>query len=83
MAADVEMRVTHQENDGKPANGFACNFESLKTPEEIKAEKRFVRKIDFMILPLLAISLFLASLVRTALLSVFCRTTGKGEGSDR
>ena len=82
MDANFEMRVTHQENDGKPANGFACNFESLKTPEEIKAEKRFVRKIDFMILPLLAISLFLASLVSTALLPVFCRSKGKREESD-
>jgi hypothetical protein len=54
--ADVE--TVHAELDGpvKPGNGLAQHV-------EIKAERRFVRKIDFLILPLLTIMFFLASLV--------------------
>lgn len=37
---------------------------SSTTPEEEAAERRFVLKIDFLILPLLIIMFFLASLVR-------------------
>ena len=46
-------------------SGLAQHEESVKTPEEIRAEKRFVLKVDLMILPILIIMFFLASLVRT------------------
>jgi hypothetical protein len=61
--ADVEMVHTELDGPFKPANGLAQHEEIFLTPEEIKAERRFVRKIDFLILPLLTIMFFLASLV--------------------
>lgn len=48
----------------KPKN-HAFHAEQPKTPEELKAERRFVRKIDLWILPLLSVMYFLASLVST------------------
>ncbi|KAJ9641318.1 hypothetical protein H2204_002996 [Knufia peltigerae] len=47
----------------KPKN-HAFHAEQPKTPEELKAERRFVRKIDLWILPLLSVMYFLASLDR-------------------
>jgi hypothetical protein len=49
----------------KPGNGLAKHDVQPRTAEEERVEKRFVRKIDFFILPLLASMYFLASLVRT------------------
>jgi len=52
-------------NEPKPLlNGLALHEEVPRTPEEEAAERRFVLKIDFLILPLLIIMFFLASLVR-------------------
>ena len=77
MASDIEMKPESQESsDGvqaaithdeelKTPNGLAQHMENPQTAEEIKAEKRFVLKVDLMILPLLVLSVFLASLVRT------------------
>jgi hypothetical protein len=48
----------------KPVNGLAQHEEIFLTAEEIKAERKFVLKIDLLILPLLIIMFFLASLVR-------------------
>ena len=48
-------------------NGLAAHTETFQTPEEVKAEKRYVLKIDVMILQLLVLSVFLSSLVRTVL----------------
>ena len=44
-------------------NGFTQHMEGIKSPEEAEAEKRYLRKVDFTILPLLVLTLFLASLV--------------------
>jgi hypothetical protein len=44
-------------------NGLAHHEESVKTSEEIKAEKRFVLKVDLMILPILILVFFLASFI--------------------
>ncbi|KAI0121293.1 putative pantothenate transporter [Xylariales sp. AK1849] len=49
----------------KSRNGFAENIEDIpQTEEEKKAERRFVLKIDLMVLPLLVMSVLMASLVR-------------------
>jgi hypothetical protein len=69
----AEREIMHEENDArnepKPLlNGLALHEEVPRTPEEGAAERRFVLKIDFLILPLLIIMFFLASLVRHALL---------------
>jgi hypothetical protein len=63
-----ESEIMHEENEPrnepKPLlNGLALHEEVPRTPEEEKAEKRFVLKIDLLILPLLIIMFFLASLV--------------------
>ena len=58
--------IAYQGVEAKPLlNGLAQHEEAVKTPEEIKAEKRFVLKVDLMILPILILMFFLASLVRT------------------
>ncbi len=44
-------------------NALTYHREVVKTPEEAGAERRFVRKIDFLLLPLLGVLYFLASLV--------------------
>jgi hypothetical protein len=64
-----EEEIMHEENDAgnepKPLlNGLALHEEVPKTTEEERAERRFVLKIDFLILPLLIIMFFLAQLVR-------------------
>ncbi|KAK0614839.1 putative pantothenate transporter [Bombardia bombarda] len=46
-------------------NGLAVHDEAVLTPEERRAEKWFVLKIDFIILPLIAIIYFLAALDRS------------------
>jgi hypothetical protein len=61
--------IMHEENDAgnepKPLlNGLALHEEAPRAPEEERAERRFVLKIDFLILPLLITMFFLASLVR-------------------
>lgn len=62
---DVQIELA-AENDGdaKQHNGLAQHVNIERTPEEIAAEKRFLRKCDMLILPLLSIMYFLASLVR-------------------
>jgi hypothetical protein len=70
MTGTSDMTHTHVESMGnfekesKPFNGLSQHQESEKSPEEIRAERRFVLKIDLTILPLLSLTLFLASLVR-------------------
>ena len=66
FSKDLETVITHDE-DVKPSNGLAAHTEAFQTREEIKAEKHFVLKVDLMILPLLVLSVFLASLVCKAL----------------
>lgn len=56
----------HSENPEKQPSGLTPHLETTKTAEEIRAEKHLVMKIDLMILPLLSLSLFLASLVSAA-----------------
>ena len=48
-------------------SGLARHLETVKTPEEEAAEKRYMRKIDLIILPLLTSMFFLASMVRILL----------------
>jgi hypothetical protein len=50
-------------------NGLAAHQETVLTPEERHAEKRFRLKIDFMILPLIATIYFLAALASLTRLS--------------
>lgn len=52
--------------DSMKENGLLCHQEIVKTPEEARAERRFVRKIDLHLLPLICIVYFLASLVSHA-----------------
>lgn len=44
-------------------SGLAIHEEVLLTPEEARAERRYVLKLDFIVLPLCAIMYFLATLV--------------------
>ncbi len=59
----VETATSHDE-DLKSSSGLAAHTETFQTTEEKQAERRFVLKVDLMILPLLVLSVFLASLVR-------------------
>lgn len=65
-----QVEIAPEAEDGKGAlvkpKNHAYHAEQPKTPEEIDAEKRFVRKVDLWILPLLSIMYFLASLVSTS-----------------
>lgn len=59
---DVEMSTLDHVED-KYVSGIAKHAVSARTPEEARLEKRLVRKVDFIILPLLTSMYFLASLV--------------------
>ncbi|KAF2670439.1 putative pantothenate transporter [Microthyrium microscopicum] len=58
---DIELFPVQSENNDS-SNGFLKHFETTRTPEQRQVEKKLVRKIDFMILPLLSMTTFLASL---------------------
>ncbi|TAQ84354.1 hypothetical protein B7494_g7317 [Chlorociboria aeruginascens] len=58
-----EAVIVHEEHAGT-VESLAHNEEPSKNPVEAKTERKFVRKIDFTILPLLSIMYFLASLDR-------------------
>ncbi|KIY01719.1 uncharacterized protein Z520_01857 [Fonsecaea multimorphosa CBS 102226] len=59
------VALTHVEDtSNKPVSGIGKHLAQARTPEEAKAEKRFVLKTDLIILPLLASMYFLASLDR-------------------
>ncbi|KIW34299.1 uncharacterized protein PV07_01086 [Cladophialophora immunda] len=59
------VALTHLEDaSNKPVSGISKHLEQARTPEEAKAEKRFVLKTDLIVLPLLASMYFLASLDR-------------------
>ncbi|CAK7237343.1 hypothetical protein SBRCBS47491_009943 [Sporothrix bragantina] len=76
----IEManNINDNENDNaKVTNGLAQHVNIDRTPEEIVAEKRFLRKCDLLILPLLSITYFLASLDRGAI--SFAETAGMKE----
>lgn len=60
--AQIELYADHDDNL-KQQNGLAQHVNIEKTPEEIAGEKRFLRKCDLLILPLLATMYFLASMV--------------------
>lgn len=64
VTKNMETTFTH-DDDVKQANGLSAHMDtaSLQTPDETKAENRFVLKVDLMVLPLLVGSVFLASLV--------------------
>jgi len=52
-------------DDSKPVvDGFAIQGERERTLEQKKIERKLLLKIDFYILPLLALVYFLASMVR-------------------
>lgn len=51
------------EDVAKMSNGLTTHEETVLTPEERMAEKKFIRKVDLTILPLITIMYFLASLV--------------------
>jgi hypothetical protein len=59
---DIEMSTLDHVED-KYVSGIARHVDTARTPEEARLEKRFVRKVDFIILPLLTSMYFLASLV--------------------
>ncbi|OQU99153.1 hypothetical protein CLAIMM_04827 [Cladophialophora immunda] len=59
------VALTHlKDASNKPVSGISKHLEQARTPEEAKAEKRFVLKTDLIVLPLLASMYFLASLDR-------------------
>lgn len=56
-------RHVEQCADEKTTNGLQQYATQTKTPQELKEERRFVWKIDLILLPLLSTMFFLASLV--------------------
>ncbi len=64
---DVQLEMAaHRENSflqDKSTSGFAEHQEVPKTPEEIREDRRLLWKIDLIILPLVSVMYFLASLV--------------------
>ena len=77
---DVELLEHPNSNDAEISKDNALSYhqEVSKTPEETLAERRFVRKIDLLILPLLAILYFLASMVSIKTLLVGVNLTKIG-----
>ena len=68
LGMDVDIEKSRSGESGvepidKQANGLAQHLETARTPEDIRVERRYLLKVDFMILPILALTLFLASLV--------------------
>jgi hypothetical protein len=59
----VELAVQMENVPSKSVNGLEKHLSQVRTPEEAKAERRFVLKTDLTILPLLVSIYFLASLV--------------------
>jgi hypothetical protein len=69
----AEREISHARNEGidEPEallSGLALHQELPKALEEERAERRFVLKIDLLILPLLIFTFFYASLVSRFLL---------------
>jgi hypothetical protein len=62
--AEIE---TGPSSNCEPKSGLAVHSEAVLTPEEKRAEKKFILKADLIILPLIATVYFLAALV-----SLFC-----------
>ena len=56
-----ELEMVH--SNTKALDGFAQHLETQRTAEERRIERRFLLKVDLVILPILALMLFLASLV--------------------
>lgn len=54
---------THGENVEAKPNGLLMHEDVQLSPEETRAERRLVWKIDLIILPLLSLMYFLAALV--------------------
>ncbi len=61
----VEASSWHVSDPKATDNGFAIHAERERTPEEKRIERRLLLKIDTIILPVLALVYFLASMVRT------------------
>lgn len=75
MALDPEKitaswieNVAHQDTSTRSMapkeSGLAVHEERLLTQEELKAEREYVLKLDLILLPLLSLMYFLASLVK-------------------
>ena len=59
-----DVEIVEEAGVLKPAHGGLNDHAGLaKTPEEAKAEQRFVWKIDLLIMPLISITYFLGSMV--------------------
>jgi hypothetical protein len=65
-APDIEQAAHQTPDDSERLkhNAIFYHQETTKTPEEVRAERHFVRKMDFLIMPLIGTLYFLASLVR-------------------
>lgn len=59
----MEERATHEEQVPEKPNGLLMHEEVQLSQDEIRAERRLVWKIDLIILPLLSLMYFLASMV--------------------
>ena len=55
--------IKNVQNTEKPIDGLAQHVEAPRDPEDTRAERRLLRKVDLMVLPILALTLFLGSLV--------------------
>jgi hypothetical protein len=67
LQLDIKQSTTAEHNEDVKKESVAFDEHDIKepaTPEEAAAERAFIRKIDFIILPLLIVMYFLASLVR-------------------
>lgn len=67
---EVEPPSAHADDPKANTNGFAIHAEQERTAEEEKIERKLLWKVDLMILPVLSLVYFLASMVSLALMCV-------------
>lgn len=65
--SDIEHGHDRTEKPVSGKNGLDIHEKAVLTPEEARAERRYVLKLDFIVLPLIAVMYFLATLVRILL----------------
>ena len=79
-----DVEIVEEAGGLKPAYGGLNDHAGLqKTPEEAKAERRFVWKIDLLIMPLISITYFLGSMVYYSLRELYEYWTDEYLGSWR
>lgn len=63
MRSSLKNNSTHEERVASKPSGLLMHEDVQLSPDEKRAERRLVWKIDLIILPLLSLMYFLAALV--------------------